>query len=66
MGINDLDDERWPEDPKQLGEYAARHYKPKKAQNRLKCLREFASLCEALADAFERRVEEESVIRRIT
>ena len=65
LGINSLDDEFHPQDPAVIGAFAARHYKERKAQNRLKALREFADLCRSLADAFEKRLEEESRLRRI-
>ena len=65
VGINDLDNEYYPEDPAVLGAFAARHYKMRMAQNRLRSLRDFAALCGSLADTFEGRLSAESQIRRI-
>jgi hypothetical protein len=61
VAINDLDDE----DPVEIGIFAARHYKERKFQNRLKSLRDYADLCKTLADVFEDRLNEETKIRRI-
>ena len=65
IGINALDNEHRLQDPAQIGVFAARNYKEKKAQNRLKSLRDFADLCGTLAATFEHRLNEESKIRRI-
>ena len=65
VGINRVDHVGGSNNLVEIGTLAARHYKEKKAQNRISSLRDFADLCRALANTFERRIEEESTIRRI-
>jgi hypothetical protein len=64
LGKTNQDGRPFPH-PAELGLRAARSIGRRKATNLINHLRENAALCNALADAFEHRVDSESGIRRV-